>query len=492
MKKFEELINEFNSYNPLIFNLKHIDKLDILKSNFDILFSNNIQFPEFSLGFQHFIHQAKDKMEIVETFQNRKKTYLVTSLFEKNIDYKEKTDDDIEFNSIDNGLKSFINEINNKFPKLLNRAFLKLWEIIITLDLIPNDNNFVSAHLAEGPGSFIQATILYRELQEKLKLIKSSKNDKYYGVTLHSDHEHLQMQKDFISYFDKEKPKRLHIMETKSIKEIKDMYGGGKQNLNDPNFITNGDLTKLNTINKFGGSKNVESFAKPADLITADGGFDWKKENLQEQEAYKLIFSEIVTALKIQKNGGNFVIKIFESYTSNTIKIIELLRNCYNEVFISKPYTSRISNSEKYIVCKDFTKNKVTDKIIKKLEDMILMINKNEKFNILDIFTDIKLNQNSIQNYKIINKIFLIKQYIGINNIIKFINLDNYNGSEYNEFLDKQIKASIFWNNLFLDSSNYNKISKYFNKFDYLSFIENISFIKLFSVLILKKILILL
>ena len=30
MKKFEELINEFNSYNPLIFNLKHIDKLDIL------------------------------------------------------------------------------------------------------------------------------------------------------------------------------------------------------------------------------------------------------------------------------------------------------------------------------------------------------------------------------------------------------------------------------------------------------------------------------
>ena len=245
MKKFEELINEFSSYNPLIFNLKHIDKLDILKSNFDILFSNNIKFPEFSLGFQHFIHQAKDKMEIVETFQNRKKTYLVTSLFEKNIDYKEKTDDDIEFNSIDSGLKSFINEINNKFPKLLNLAFLKLWEIIITLDLIPNDNNFVSAHLAEGPGSFIQATILYRELQEKLKLIKSCKNDKYYGITLHSDHEHLQMQKDFISYFDNEKPKRLHIMETKSIKEIKDMYGGGKQYLNDPNFITNGDLTKL-------------------------------------------------------------------------------------------------------------------------------------------------------------------------------------------------------------------------------------------------------
>ena len=131
MNNFDNLINDFEIYNPLIFNLKDFEKTDILKSNFDVLFSNNIQFPEFKLGFQHFIHQAKDKMEVVENFKNRKKSYLVTSLFEKNIDYKSKTDDDIEFSSIDTGLKTFMDEINNKFPKLLNRAFLKLWEMII-------------------------------------------------------------------------------------------------------------------------------------------------------------------------------------------------------------------------------------------------------------------------------------------------------------------------------------------------------------------------
>mgnify|MGYP003718068581 CR=1 FL=1 len=38
-----------------------------------------------------------------------------------------------------------------------------------------------------------------------------------------------------------------------------------------------------------------------ADLITADGGFIWSNENFQEQEAYKLILGEIITALKIQK-----------------------------------------------------------------------------------------------------------------------------------------------------------------------------------------------
>ena len=44
-----------------------IEKTDILGSNFDVQFSNNICFPEIRLGFHHFIHQAKDKMEAVVT-----------------------------------------------------------------------------------------------------------------------------------------------------------------------------------------------------------------------------------------------------------------------------------------------------------------------------------------------------------------------------------------------------------------------------------------
>lgn len=460
-----ELFKEFNTYNPLIFDISN-NKIDILKSSFDIQFSNNICYPEFNLGFHHYIHQAKDKMEIVDQFTNRKKIYLVSSLFEKNIDYKEETETGIKFTSIDNGIKDFIKEINVNFPPLLNRAFLKMWEMIIFFNLIPDDENFTSSHLAEGPGSFIQATILYREMQQKLGKIKSYAKDNYFGITLHSDHEHLLMHQDFIKYFSKEKPNRLHIMETKSLQEIKDMYGGGK-NINN---ITNGDLTKINTIKLFGGSKNIESFAKPSFLITSDGGFDWKKENLQEQEAYCLIFGEIVTALKLQEDGGNFVIKIFESFTKITIKMIELLKNFYSKVYICKPYTSRISNSEKYIVCKGFKKSLLTTSINKKLEDIILNINKNEIFNILDIFTDIEIPLDTYKFYKTINSELLLKQYIGINNIVKFINLDNYNGVEFNEFLDKQIIASHFWNNMFLNTSNYSKIYKYFNSFDFIKY----------------------
>ncbi len=464
MSNFDNLTKEFKKYNPLIFDLSDLKNSKITDYNNDIKFSNNVSYPQLTLGFQHFIHKIKDKMELANKYENRKKIYLVTSLFEKSIDYKKETDEGIQFTSIGQGVESFIKEVNPKLPPILNRAYLKLWEMLVYFDLIPDKEGFTSAHLCEGPGSFIQATVYFREMQEKLGKIKSSAKDNYYGVTLHSDTEHLQMQKDFINYFDKDKTKRLHVLETKSVDKIKDMYGGGYKGM-----LTNGDITKINTIRLFGGAKDAESFAEPSDLVTADGGFDWKKENLQEQEAYKLIFSEIVTAIKVQKNGGSFVLKIFESYTHTTLKFIELLRVFYNEVYICKPFTSRISNSEKYIVCKDFVKSKATQSVIKKLEELVITFNKNDNFNIIDIFTEYIIPEENIRVYKEINIQLMIRQYLGINNIVKFDNLDNKNGIEYNEFLDKQIEASVFWNDMFLETKNYSKIFKYFKKFNFLT-----------------------
>ena len=468
----------FTNYKPIIYKLNKKNSKSIIDSSFDVLLSNNIAYPELRLGFQHFIHASKDKMELTEKFANRKKVYLVTSLFEKNIDKKDITNSNIPYISIDMGLKEFIknninsiNTISNNIPEILSRAFLKLWEMIIYFDLIPSTDNFISAHIAEGPGSFIQATILYRDLLAKIKKIKTSKNDKYYAVTLHSDNEHLLIEKSFLNYYNNEKPQRLHILETINKKDIK---GGSINSNKDIKIISDGDITKLQTINLFGGASTSTSahaykFAEPAYLITADGGFDWKKENLQEQEAYRLIFGQIVTALKIQQNEGNFVIKIFETYTINSLKLIELLREFYEEVYICKPFTSRISNSEKYLICKIFNKKKFTTQIAKKLEDMILVMNKNEQFNIIELFSEFKLDKELFDQYKNINIELTLKQFIGINNIVKFINLENYNGVEYNEYLDKQIEASRFWVNTFLEINNYNKINNIIKKYDFMN-----------------------
>ena len=52
----------------------------------------------------------------------------------------------------------------------------------------------------------------------------------------------------------------------------------------------------------------------------------------------------------MQKYGGTFVLKIFDIFTEPTIDFLYLLSSLYKNVFIMKPETSRIANSEKYII----------------------------------------------------------------------------------------------------------------------------------------------
>lgn len=484
MLNFDDIVNKLKTYNLLLYDINGLDKIKSTEFDIDVNFSNNFTYPRFNLGFSHFIHQIKDSTKELTRFNNRKKVYLVTSLFEKSIDNKNLKGDDIEHNeSINDKLSEFIKNIDKSYPSVMNRAFLKIWEMIILFDLVPDDSSFTSSHLAEGPGSFIQATILYRDFLKKEKKISSTKNDNYYGVTLFSDHDYLQMQKDFINYINKTKPGQLHIFDNSNVNKIDQMFGGSNpdEEQNDCDKInykeiskqpSNGDITKLNTILQFGGStpNKTKGFSQPSDLVTADGGFDWNNENLQEQEAYRLIIGQIITALKAQKNEGDFVIKIFESYTTITIKLIEFLRSFYDKVYIYKPYTSRISNSEKYIICKKFNKKSFTSDISNKLDLLIKKLNDNEIYYIDDIFSNIKIDESKINLYKNINTSLLNKQYVGINNILEFIHLDNYNGIEYNTYLKKQINASYFWNSLFLIPDMFSKFCKFGKKYNYLTY----------------------
>ena len=463
--------NIFSSYKPLIFLLPKSgsgsgigsgsggnsnSNSNITDKNADVTFSNNICFAHFNLGFNHYIHKSKEeKMEKVEKeFSGRKKIYLVVLPFEKNLD-KTLNETDI---SIGTAVSSFIkSNVKTGVSNMLSRAYLKLWEMIIYFDLIEDTEQFTSAHIAEGPGSFVQATIMYRELQEKLKKIKSCKKDKYYVVTMYSDNEHLQIQKDFINNYSKESSKRLHVLETISTTSLNkfEQEGGGGSEKGD------GDITKLNTIKLFGGSGKTKGFAENADLVTADGGFDWKNETLQEQEAYKLIFGQIVTALKVQKNNGHFVLKVFESYTPITLKLIEILNSVYKEVYICKPFTSRSSNSEKYVVCKGFIKKNVTSKFMTQLESLVDKLEKNVNFNVVDLFTTYTIPENIYNNYRLINNELMKVQYHTINNIHAFANLETKNGKEYYEYLDKQVSSSKYWIDIFLNPDKYNNVHKY-------------------------------
>ena len=84
-----------------------------------------------------------------------------------------------------------------------------------------------------------------------------------------------------------------------------------------------GDLTKIKTHNIF--NKHIASKKLYADLITADGGFKWKDENYQEQEAYRLVMGQIVSALRVQAKNGTFVLKLFETFTDLQLNLLHFV-----------------------------------------------------------------------------------------------------------------------------------------------------------------------
>jgi 23S rRNA U2552 (ribose-2'-O)-methylase RlmE/FtsJ len=433
-------------YMPITVNIP-----TTIKSIFDfdatIAFSTNLDYSKFEFGFHHYIHSGKNKMDLLKQFEKKKKVYLVMNEFERFIDNYDKDLSSVskEFFKLD------------KKPDILSREFYKLWEILFMFDVIDlSKDKFVSVHLAEGPGSFLQATTLYRDTYSK-----SSKSDKYYAITMHSDDTsgHMpEIDKKLIEYYDDEKPKRLFIHKTFS-KQI----AGGLDNKDD------GDLTNPKTIKLFGGE-----VTEKADFITADGNFDWVNENIQEQEAFRLILSEIVAAAKMQKKGGCFVCKFFETFTITSAKFINILASLYNKVFFAKPLMSRPSNSEKFAVCVDF-KYSESDKqykdIIKKLDHLLKESYNNKQYKIVNLFTDYIISPVVVSHIIQINREVSNRQIKSINEIVKFINDQNYYGDTYQERREMQIEATKYWINLFFPDVKSHKEQK--SKIVDISFISN-------------------
>lgn len=97
---------------------------------------------------------------------------------------------------------------------------------------------------------------------------------------------------------------------------------------------------------------------RSVDLVTADGAIDNEAQpQLTENATAMLIACEIETALRVQKWGGTFVLKIFSFSRPITKQLVAILTTCYDTVSIVKPHTSRAVNDERYIVCQGFNGN---------------------------------------------------------------------------------------------------------------------------------------
>lgn len=140
--------------------------------------------------------------------------------------------------------------------------------------------------------------------------------------------------------------------------------------------IVKGDITRQETITEILKHFNNEK----VDIIIFDGAPD--VTGLIDMDMYmqvELIIFSIVICLKLLKNGGKFVAKLFKVDAKEEEEVnsmcpvksdfyYEKVKGVFDNVFYFKPASSRASSHETYIVCEGF---EIEDEEIKKeIEEM--------------------------------------------------------------------------------------------------------------------------
>ncbi len=314
----------------------------------------------------------------------------------------------------------------------LSRSYFKMWEIYNNYSIIqsfPLNSTFYFAHLAEGPGGFMEASYNYIQYLRKINNKNVILNkDIYEGITL--------------------KPHNETVPDWNKIKKIfnKDMFEKNPNiNVNYGNLYIYEDV--LNYIKKFEHNK--------AHVVTADGGFDYSADfNGQELNSCQIIYSEVAIALKILREKGTFICKVFDLFSAPMIRILDILQRNFEYMYIYKPESSRPANSEKYIICMNFLNNISEENknellyIIKEWNNMVEA--KDETFkkeHFLDI-CNIKTKSELVHQLNIYNQSYLNFQKKSLD---KILDIAKNNPSsiidkkDYDELLKKQVQNAYNW-----------------------------------------------
>jgi 23S rRNA U2552 (ribose-2'-O)-methylase RlmE/FtsJ len=286
--------------------------------------------------------------------------------------------------------------------KPISRAFFKLLEILNSYPfLFPKV--IQSFHLAEGPGGFIEA----------IQYSRKNNKDTYYGMTL------IDNKKD-IPLWNKCERSLMKMNQNIIIES-----GDGTGNLY--------HLANLLYVK--------EHYEHSMDFITADGGFDYSVDfNNQEESSLHLIFSEICFAIMMQKKGGHFVLKVFDTFSSSTIELIYLLTYLYEDVILTKPMTSRPANSEKYVICSKFKMVSNIEEIKNRICEIYTTLQENPYKSILNM----EIPNLFLNKIKEINSIFGQSQVSTILSVLTYIT-DEKKGDKMEQLRKSHIHKCVKW-----------------------------------------------
>jgi 23S rRNA U2552 (ribose-2'-O)-methylase RlmE/FtsJ len=291
----------------------------------------------------------------------------------------------------------------------LSRSYFKMIEMINIFDLKFESKPINTFHIAEGPGGFIEAIVNTRNCN----------HDNYTGMTILNDIDpNIPAWKKSDSF----------LKQHKNIKIESGIDGTGNI-LKLANFVYCKD--------KYGSSM---------DFITGDGGFDFSIDfNSQELHIADLLMAQVFYALIMQKKGGKFVLKIFDSFMNHTLDLIYILSCFYESVYIVKPYTSRYANSEKYIVCKKFLFSN-SDTFYDKLHATFKKMTLNKNKNTVCRFLNRPLSYQFIVKMEEYNAIFGQQQLENIHYTISLIE-NKYKQDKIESLVKVNVSKCIHWCN---------------------------------------------
>ena len=365
-----------------------------------------------------------------------KKYYDIVSLEKEKIDQLENCENWDKIKKIGNpyeliytsyNKKRKNDSISNYLP--ISRSYFKMWELFYNFQFFKFFNQkhkHIFAHLAEGPGGFMEASHNYR-----VKITgKKNDLDTFTGITL--------------------KPTNDYIPDWNKIKRI--------FNNNENVKIEYGNLYILDDVKKY---INKFKYDK-AHFVTADGGFDYSSNfNGQEVNSCQIIYSEAIIALNILREKGCFVCKVFDLFTITMVQILYILTCSFEHVYIYKPETSRPANSEKYLVCM-YYKNNLEKPILDNLTHLIgvwqsLTLAEGESV----IFENIKVSNQFIQKLDEYNKKYIEAQMFYLSGTIELAK-NKPNKEQYYEIIEEQVSKAIVWCNKY--DIEINKNSIYYKK----------------------------
>ena len=203
----------------------------------------------------------------------------------------------------------------------ISRSFFKLWEILHDFEgeawHLTQGPPVRAAFLAEGPGGFMEAFA-------RLRATRGLGGDELHGMTLVSRHRNVPGWR--VAGIPVAPGTRTHL------------HRGADDT---------GDLYRVHNIDALAAQAGEAS----CDIVTADGGFDFSADfNNQEEVSLPLLACEAYAALRLQRRGGAFVMKVYDLHAPPTLRLLHVLRSAYAEMRVVKPLTSRPANSEKYVV----------------------------------------------------------------------------------------------------------------------------------------------